>query len=852
MNRVPDQSKSMLSKSNLSALRKRDPRISDATKQAMGIDLNDGKHQLAVLERGERVLSPEENVQAKKEQHGFTQDKRVQGLPRVDMPQMASVTNQRTGVNPPLFDEGGEIPDVSMLSAGREGAAPALGTTVSAPQKSRKMVPSMDDGSTDALAEKRRATKAAILNGDDSIDVTERLPKFDDGGDVDITPSQDASIKSISIPESMSTSNAMTRDLTPESMKTDSSQPKMLPLGTPAVAETAKPAPVTKPNLDVDAHRAAATDRAEKAVNNDDIIGLGKNMIVHNQLDKHDQANNPIPQVDLNAPSATAAADSMSAAGQGGGAQSAAGIPAIKAPATPDFHTPEGYKQIEKALQDKIIDPNSTPVEAAQAQEKLATLRQNRPESSRSTLDKVGHIIGRIAEPALMSVLPQVDAAIPGSKLNLGLEHRAAQANLTAAEEDAVKQAASSGQALTDKLAGSLLTKGYQLTKNAQTGEFELQQIPGFRDAPKSLQELIASRTQDAIDAGRDPLTDPKVQAVSDVMQSIAKTSAPSQEANKLAAQDTVSKIAKAGLSTDPKDLPTSIKKALANGTISAQAAADLRAYQAVNPNAATNLQVQVAGAEDKANLRKADKFFSYTDADGNVQLASGDKVPKDAEGVIPINDVKAFMSSADNVNLVQKTFTNLYKDNMKVFDNPAARAVLATALDDGQAAQAGILVAGTGGTITLPKGSGKVIDQMLENHAVPENLRRDVKDLIVDTWLTKDKLISLQMAIQNDKLGRGQQAVINAMYSQLPGSGTSDSIMAKRSLDGVQTMIDAVKDRYPDKYGHYTKEPSPRTAASSSSAANNVPAGATKVYKDKDGNVKGYAVNGQYVAAKP
>jgi hypothetical protein len=230
--------------------------------------------------------------------------------------------------------------------------------------------------------------------------------------------------------------------------------------------------------------------------------------------------------------------------------------------------------------------------------------------------------------------------------------------------------------------------------------------------------------------------------------------------------------------------------------------------YLAANPTPGTNLQVHVAGTQAQEKIRNKDKYYSYTDANGETQIASGDKVPADAEGVVPIKDPEQLMSSAHNTNLVQKSFNQLASHDVKMFDDPKVRAVLATALDEHAARSVGLLVAGTGGSLTLPAGTGKIIDQFLQNNAVPKQYEREVKDFIVDYYSMKDKLITLQMDIQNGKMGRAALPMIQAMFSQMPGLASADSTMAKRQLTNLQGFLSGVKEKFPEKYGNYTKEP--------------------------------------------
>jgi len=295
---------------------------------------------------------------------------------------------------------------------------------------------------------------------------------------------------------------------------------------------------------------------------------------------------------------------------------------------------------------------------------------------------------------------------------------------------------------------------------------------------------------------------------------SAVKTAKPeTQEQNKLAFQGVIGKLDAAGLSSGAKDVDKSLDTALQRGVITPQEHATARAYQAANPTPGTNLTVHVAGTQATENLKKANQHYLYTDEDGATHLVTGDKVPPGIDAV-PVKDPQMFMSEAENANIVQKSFSKLAKDDLSIFDNPAARAVLATAVSEEGARSMGLLVAGTGGSITLPAGSGKIIDQFLENKApgMDDKTRRALKDYIADYWAIKDKMLMVQMQMQNGKMGRGNKAYFDAMVSQIPGPGTADSTMARRQFADFNETLTELKKRYPDKFGGYRKEPDLKT----------------------------------------
>jgi hypothetical protein len=280
-----------------------------------------------------------------------------------------------------------------------------------------------------------------------------------------------------------------------------------------------------------------------------------------------------------------------------------------------------------------------------------------------------------------------------------------------------------------------------------------------------------------------------------------------------------VQKMNAAGMNVDPtKITPTVLQQAVAKGAITKDEQGFLLGYQSFGKSNPTT-QISMSGQEaaNKDNLRKADQAYEYVDDDGKTQWAMGDKVPKDAEGVVKVKDLQLRMNSAKNMNLVQDSFNDLANTDLKMFDDAKTRAVITTALDPAKAQHAGLLVAGTGGSLTLPSGSGKIIDQFLENNAIPKQNQREAKDFLVHYYAFKDKLSTLQMSIQNDRLGRTMAPIIDAMYGQMPGPNTADSGMAGEQLKVLQKFITHAKDNYPDSYGSYKKSPdwTPKTSTS-------------------------------------
>jgi len=422
-------------------------------------------------------------------------------------------------------------------------------------------------------------------------------------------------------------------------------------------------------------------------------------------------------------------------------------------------------------------------------------------------LGKIGDVAKRMGNIALDVAAPGEALLIPGTDLNKQFMGNIAERNAARRRQldiEATRAGAEKSTAETRaKLEPSEETKN--LAEAAAAGKGKTPDEVTFNDL------LTGNNGQPRINPKtKQPYT--PIEAFQEV--SAVKTAKPeTQEQNKLAFQGVIGKLDAAGLPSGPKDVDKSLDTALQRGVITPQEHATARAYQAANPTPGTNLTVHVAGTQATENLKKANQHYLYTDEDGATHLVTGDKVPPGIDAV-PVKDPQMFMSEAENANIVQKSFSKLAKDDLSIFDNPAARAVLATAVSEEGARSMGLLVAGTGGSITLPAGSGKIIDQFLENKApgMDDKTRRALKDYIADYWAIKDKMLMVQMQMQNGKMGRGNKAYFDAMVSQIPGPGTADSTMARRQFADFNETLTELKKRYPDKFGGYRKEPDLKT----------------------------------------
>ena len=320
---------------------------------------------------------------------------------------------------------------------------------------------------------------------------------------------------------------------------------------------------------------------------------------------------------------------------------------------------------------------------------------------------------------------------------------------------------------------------------------------------------------------------------------------------------------------TDPKHQTASIKKALAKGDISAEQASEAQSYLATHA-AAPATSVTVAGEKTAQNqtIKDADKIYAYTDENGVRHWARGDKIPAGTE-TTEIKNPQQELANAHAGNVIQDSLNKLHKDiddAPVIFDDAAARAVLATATDSGKAAKLGLYVPGVGGVgITAPAGSSKAIDALLENNAIHGDEAKALKRYISDYIYAKEQAGKMLIEGQGGKMGRMNALAYSALIEQLPGGGTPNSAEAIHRMQNLETQHAEFSSQYPDKYDNFTKvKPYAGKSSTGASPSTNqntvtkmppgVPPAASHVYY-KAGqphtpeNVAGYALDGQYHA---
>jgi hypothetical protein len=516
-------------------------------------------------------------------------------------------------------------------------------------------------------------------------------------------------------------------------------------------------------------------------------------------------------------------------------------------------------KRIDAANK-KATDENLTPGENAAAQTMADRLTRQREELKRpgatSILGKIGRGFEQAGDMALQSVAPEVSAMIPGSNLS---KQQAKEATLGRIKNDVgqekelsdVSKDLAQAKALGEdvKTTSALLEKGYAKHVDAN-GNVTLEQIPGYRDAPKSNQEALASATQDALAAGRHPADDPKVQDIIKVIQLSEKQPTEHEPTN--------ADILAAGGAAYQEN-----GKWLQNGTAypskqaAEQALGDKIYKQRLAQDKAKSVQITIpqaaAEGQNKATAKEKGTTYTYTDENGQVQMATGDKVPEGVDKTA-VKDPQAVVTEGRSANIVQQSLNRVTQDvteHPEMFDNNTTRDVIteSTAEIDRAAALG----------VSVPASIMEKINIRSQNSISNVHDREHVQQYIADYKAMKDKALVMQMEMQGGKMGRGSAAAFQSIISQIPGPGTASSKQALRQLEDLQQTQNELMKKYPEKYGNYTKthpwaakgnvaSSAPRstdTLPSAGSSASGYKEGA--VMKDNDGKVVRTVRNGKW-----
>jgi hypothetical protein len=220
--------------------------------------------------------------------------------------------------------------------------------------------------------------------------------------------------------------------------------------------------------------------------------------------------------------------------------------------------------------------------------------------------------------------------------------------------------------------------------------------------------------------------------------------------------------------------------------------------------------QVAADNREQNRTDKLAKAYYTYTDKDG-THVTTGDKLddlPEDAQ-LLPVKDLSGLLGEGRAMNAVQDSLNGLHKDldeHPEVFDNAAARAIVQTTTEQMNRVAATMLIAGTGGAVPLPSGLGDMINTALQNNTLDAKTSKAVKDYIADYKAAKDKALTIQMQMQNGKMGRGGQQAFESIVNQFPGGSTPDSATALRQMAALQKTASTLTSKYPEQYADYTK----------------------------------------------
>ena len=472
-------------------------------------------------------------------------------------------------------------------------------------------------------------------------------------------------------------------------------------------------------------------------------------------------------------------------------------------------------KRIQEALNQATPEGGETAARLAQAKQNYIDKNPAHP----GLLGKIGRVASKIGNIAGDIVAPGVMSLIPGTDINKAV----GRANLSGQIDTATKQATERdiAEGKADKAA---------------------------REGTPEQQLIIANQALRKAQAMGEPTAIAQAQGkVEDIESAInAKNVQPKAGTGEQNKEDFQKTLAKIGTpeAADPGKQMDALSAARDSKVISDDEYKRAVGYLGANPAPATQMTAAGEKSDMAAKAKRAGKWYTWTD-DSGTHYGSGDKVPENAE---PSEvDGKTFMNEARVGNIVQKSLNQVAQDvdkHPEIWDNAAARAILATTLEQVDRTSAGLLIAGTGGNIPLPSGIGDMINTALQNKALDKKTSEAIKDYIADYKSMKDKVIAMQMEMQGGKIGRGSAQAFKAIADQLPNGATPDSKTAQRQMRNLFTTQQDLMGKFPERYQNYSKEPPYAFSAGTA------PTGATHEVVQNN-KVVGHVVNGKYVPLK-
>jgi hypothetical protein len=233
--------------------------------------------------------------------------------------------------------------------------------------------------------------------------------------------------------------------------------------------------------------------------------------------------------------------------------------------------------------------------------------------------------------------------------------------------------------------------------------------------------------------------------------------------------------------------------------------------YLAANPTPSTSVTVhneQAAGSQD-AKDRNTKALID--DGNGKTRLATVAEAKAAGVDFTPVKDPETVTQTGRMANTIQIALNRLADpDKLKLFDNPGARAIIATATDDTAARQFGAVIPGVGGLmIPVPGGVSKFIDSALQNSSLPGKDAAAVKEYLAAYWSAREAMMNLMRLQSGGKQGARGQFQADAAIQQLPGGKTPDAATAKLQMMYAQEGLDQYRAGIPDELPGFKKEKS-------------------------------------------
>jgi hypothetical protein len=272
--------------------------------------------------------------------------------------------------------------------------------------------------------------------------------------------------------------------------------------------------------------------------------------------------------------------------------------------------------------------------------------------------------------------------------------------------------------------------------------------------------------------------------------------------------------------------------------------------YMGANPTPGTNVQVHLQEGAATQGVKDARTHVLATGPDGKTILTTLDKANAQGLDSTPVKDPEAVAQTGRMANTIQISMNRLADPELlRLFDNPGARAIIATATDDAAARQFGAVIPGIGGLmIPVPGGTGKFIDSVLQNSKLAGADKEAVKKYLAGYWSAREAMMNLMRLQSGGKQGARGQFQAEAAIQQLPGGKTPDSATARLQMEYAQESLDQYRSGIPDTLPGFKKEPSFKETSGASAGGQrfadngvtyNIPADKIEAFKKDHPNAR-------------